>query len=148
MLEIGSFVILFVYTTGAQEWHIVSLLGDVTSPTTAVDFVSMTSDLRLPSTEKHCPVRRQYTVCTNKWGGFVRSQQWMGVLKRFPSVSWFAHSWCTQTRVYSARGKCIVRHWRSREATLRHSSGWGTLSISPQYRDLRTCAQYWLINLV
>ena len=31
---------------------------------------------------------------------------------------------CTQTRVYSARGKCIVRHWTSREASLRHSSGW------------------------
>ena len=27
---------------GAQEWHIVSLLGDVTSPTTAVHYVSMT----------------------------------------------------------------------------------------------------------
>ena len=45
---------------------------------------------------------------------------------------------CTQTRVYSARGKCIVRHWTSREATLRHSSGWGTSSVSPQYRDFRT----------
>ena len=45
---------------------------------------------------------------------------------------------CTQTRVYSVRGKCIVRHWTSREATLRHSSGWGTWSVSPQYRDLRT----------
>ena len=49
-----------------------------------------------------------------------------------------AHGVCTQTRVYSARGKYIVRHWTSREASLRHSSGWGTLSVSPQYRDLRT----------
>ena len=45
---------------------------------------------------------------------------------------------CTQTRVYSARGKYIVRHWTSREASLRHSSGWGTWRVSPQYRDLRT----------
>ena len=50
----------------AQEWHIVSLLGDVTSPTTAVDYVSMTSDLRVLSTEEYCPVRRQHTVYTNK----------------------------------------------------------------------------------
>ena len=44
--------------TGAQEWHIVSLLGDVTSPTIAAHYVSMTSDLCVLSTEKHCPVRR------------------------------------------------------------------------------------------
>ena len=44
----------------------------------------------------------------------------------------------TQTRVYSARGKHIVRHWTTREASLRHSSGWGTWSVSPQYSDLRT----------
>ena len=31
-----------VYITGAQEWHIMSLLGDVTSPTTAVHYVRMT----------------------------------------------------------------------------------------------------------
>ena len=30
------------YSTGAQKWHIVSLLGDVTSPTTVADYVSMT----------------------------------------------------------------------------------------------------------
>ena len=30
------------YATGAQEWHIVSLLGDVTSSTTVVHYVSMT----------------------------------------------------------------------------------------------------------
>ena len=36
---------------------------------------------------------------------------------------------CTQTRVYSARGKYIVCHWRSREVSLRHSSGWGTWSV-------------------
>ena len=45
---------------------------------------------------------------------------------------------CTQTRVYSARGKYIVRHWSRREASLRHSSGWGNWSVSPQYRDLRS----------
>ena len=89
-----------------RKWHIVSLLGDVTSPTTAIHYVSMSSDLRVLSTEKHCPVRRQHTV---------------------------------YTRVYSARGKYIVRHWTSREASLRHSSGWGTWSIFPHYRDLRTC---------
>ena len=35
-------------------------------------------------------------------------------------------------------GKYIVRHWTSREALLRDSSGCGTWSVSPQYRDLRT----------
>ena len=30
------------YTTGAQNWHIVSLLGDVTSPTTVAHHVIMT----------------------------------------------------------------------------------------------------------
>ena len=45
---------------------------------------------------------------------------------------------CTQARVYRERGKYIVRHWTSREASLRHSSGWGTWSVSPQNRDLRT----------
>ena len=39
--------------TGAQEWHIVSLLGDVTSPTTVAHYVSMMSHLRVLSTEKH-----------------------------------------------------------------------------------------------
>ena len=38
---------------GAQEWHIVSLLGDVTSPTTVAHYVSMPSDLCVLSTEKH-----------------------------------------------------------------------------------------------
>ena len=56
----------FLYTTGVQELHIVSLVGDVTSPTTAVQYVSMTSELRVLTTEKHCPVRRQHTVYTNK----------------------------------------------------------------------------------
>ena len=41
-----------------------SLVGEVTSSTTAVHYVSM-SDLRVLSTEKHCPVRRQHTVYTN-----------------------------------------------------------------------------------
>ena len=31
-----------VYVTGAQKWHIVSLLGDVTSPTTVAYYVSIT----------------------------------------------------------------------------------------------------------
>ena len=53
---------------GAQEWHIVSmsLVGDVTSPTIAVHYVSMTSYLRVLSIEKHCPVRQQHTVYTDK----------------------------------------------------------------------------------
>ena len=33
---------LILQPTGAQKWHIVSLLGDVTSPTTVADYVSMT----------------------------------------------------------------------------------------------------------
>ena len=43
----------FVYSTGAQEWHIVSPLADVTSPTTVAHYVSMTSELHFVSTEKH-----------------------------------------------------------------------------------------------
>ena len=31
-----------VLCTGAQKWHIVSLLGDVTSPSTVAHYVSMT----------------------------------------------------------------------------------------------------------
>ena len=31
-----------VQATGEQKWHIVSLLGDVTSPTTVAHYVSMT----------------------------------------------------------------------------------------------------------
>ena len=37
----------------AQEWHSVSLLGDVTSPTTVAHYVSMTSGLRVLRTAKH-----------------------------------------------------------------------------------------------
>ena len=40
-----------VYTTGAQEWHIMLLLGDITSPTTVAHYVTMTSDLRVLITE-------------------------------------------------------------------------------------------------
>ena len=36
---------------GAQEWHIVSLLGDVTSPTIVAHYVSMTFDLSVLRTE-------------------------------------------------------------------------------------------------
>ena len=38
---------------------------------------------------------------------------------------------CIQTRVYNTRGKYTVRHWTSREASLRHSSGWGDLKRFP-----------------
>ena len=73
-----------VYITDAQEWHIVSLLGDVTSPTTVAHYVSMTSHLRVLSTEKHWQPGRRHAVYTNK-----------------------------------RRAKYIVRHWTSREASLR-----------------------------
>ena len=53
-------------STGAQEWHIVSLLADVTFPTTVTHYVSMTSDLRVLSTEKHWQPGRQHTVYTDK----------------------------------------------------------------------------------
>ena len=59
-------------------------------------YCSTTSDLCVLSTEKHCSVRRQHTVYAN-----------------------------------SARGKYIVRHWSSRETSLRHSSGWGNLKRFP-----------------
>ena len=55
----------FAYSTGAQEWHIVSVLGVVTSPTTVDHYVSM-SDLRLLRTAKNWPPRPQHTVYTNK----------------------------------------------------------------------------------
>ena len=71
------------YTTGVQEWHIVSLLGEVTSPTTVTRYVSMMSDLCVLSTEKH----------------------WQPV----DSIR------CTQTTIYSARTKYMVRRWTSRE---------------------------------
>ena len=41
------------YSTGAQEWHILSMLSDVTSPTTVAHYVSMTSNLHVLITEKH-----------------------------------------------------------------------------------------------
>ena len=100
-----------LYTTGAQQWHIVQLLGDVTSPTTAVPYGSMISELRVLSTESS-------GRCANS-------------------------TRCTQTRVHSARGKYIVRHWTSREASLRHNDGWGNWSVSLQYCDLRTRALYY-----
>ena len=83
-----------------------SLLGDVTSPTTAVHYVTMSLIYVLWA-------QRSTARCAD-------------------------NTRCTQTRVYSARGKYIVRHWTNREASLRHSSGWGIWSVSPQYRDLRT----------
>ena len=64
----------------------------LTSPTTAAHYVSMTSDLRVLSTEKHWP----------------------------PADN----ARCTQTSVFSARTKYIVRHWTS--------SGWGTEAFPPQ----------------
>ena len=66
MVTILGFSCFIFYTTGALEWHIVSLHGDVTSPITAVHYVSMTSDLRVLSTEKHWSVRRQHTMYTSK----------------------------------------------------------------------------------
>ena len=44
-VRVGSRSIVYIYfvkTTGTQKWHIVSLLGDVTSPTTVAHYVSMT----------------------------------------------------------------------------------------------------------
>ena len=60
--EIGR----LVQGTGAQEWHIVSLFGDVTSPTTAVHYVSMTcSEHREALTgapTEQCVHKHQFTV--------------------------------------------------------------------------------------
>ena len=103
-LELGT-IACSVYITGAQEWHIVSLLGDVTSPTTVAHYASMTSHLRILSTEKHWQPGRQHTVYTNKrrtkyivrhWTSreaFV--QQWKGDWSVSPSIAWFAHPWFT-----------------------------------------------------
>ena len=95
-----------VYPTGAQEWHTVSLLGDVTSPATVAHYVSTTSDLRVLITEKHWQPRRQHTVYRNKRLEFtteqVRRLRYVtavdGGLKRFPSVAWFAHPWFIRLR--------------------------------------------------
>ena len=81
--SIHSTTIVILKYTGAQEWHIVSLLVDVTSPTTVAHYVSMTSDNR-------------------------------EALTAAPT----AHS--VQKQAFR------VNHWASREASLRHSSGWGT----------------------
>ena len=75
-----------------------SLLGDVTSPTTAVHYVSMTCSAHREALTgaptEHGVQKQEFTVQgevhsspLNKQGGYVRSQQWMGDLKRFPSVS-------------------------------------------------------------
>ena len=95
---------MMVYTTGAQEWHIVSLLGDVTSPTTVAHYVTMTSDLRVLITGKYWQTRRQHAVYPNKRLEFatelVGRLRYVtavdGGLKRFPSVAWFAHPWYIQ----------------------------------------------------
>ena len=50
------------YSTGAQEWHIVSLLGDVTSPTTVAYYVSMTCTEHREALTS----RGQHTAYTNK----------------------------------------------------------------------------------
>ena len=58
----GCGSVAFVYCTGAQEWHNVSLLGDVTSPTTVAHYVSMTcTEYREALT-----ARGQHTAYTNK----------------------------------------------------------------------------------
>ena len=93
-----------LYHTGAQEWYIVSLLGDVTSPTTVSLYVSMTPVLRILITEKHWQPRRQHTVYRNNRLEFATKQVGKlryvtavdGGLKRFPSVAWFAHP-CSTT---------------------------------------------------
>ena len=78
-----------------------SLLGDVTSPTTVAHYVSMSSDLRVLIAEKHWEPRRQHTVYRNKRLEFATEQVGRlcfvtavdGGLKRFPSVAWLAHPW-------------------------------------------------------
>ena len=88
-------VILRIFTlwsTGAQQWHIVSLVGDVTSPTTAVHYVwFMCSEHReaLLGAQTVHGVRKQCKGEVHSspliWlGGFVTSQQWMGELEAFP----------------------------------------------------------------
>ena len=94
----------WVYCTDAQEWHIVSLLADVTSPTTSV-------------------WRLIYVFWAQR-----------STARRANSTR------CTETSAYSARTKYIIRHWISREGSLRHSSGWGTEAFPHQWHVLRTRA--------
>ena len=72
-----------------------SLLGDVTSPTTVAHYVTMTSDLHVLITEKYGQPRLQQTVYTNKRLEFATEQVGRlryvtavdGELKRYPSVA-------------------------------------------------------------
>ena len=79
------------YSTDAQEWHIVSLLGDVTSPTTVAHYVSMTcSDNRealtaAPTAQRYRDKRLEFT--TEQVGRLRYVTAVDGGLKRFPSVA-------------------------------------------------------------
>ena len=78
-----------VYITGAQKWHIVSLLGDVTSPTTVAYYVSITCSehreaLTAALTQTVYTYKRLeykgevHSLPLSLYGGFVTSQQRMG----------------------------------------------------------------------
>ena len=80
---------------GAQKWHIVSLLGDVTSPTTVADCVSMTcSEHRealtaAPTTDVHTYKRLECKgeFTTEQVGGIRYVTAADGGQKHFPSVA-------------------------------------------------------------
>ena len=95
-----TFATIIPWYTGAQEWHIVSLVGDVTSPTTAVHYVRfMCSEhrealLSAPTAHgvrKQCKGEVHSSPRSSREASLSHSSGW-GNLKRFPSVSWFAHS--------------------------------------------------------
>ena len=108
------------YTTVAQKWHIVSLLGDVTSPTTVAQYVSMTcSEHReaLTAAQTADGVHKEAfrvegwstLFATDQEGRFRYVTAVDGGLERFPSVAWFAHPWPTQTCNNIAGGKKFSR---------------------------------------
>ena len=90
-------LISLVYVTGAQKWHIVSLLGDVTSPTTVAHYVSMTcSDNREALTSAptaHSDGNKRLEFTTEQVERLRYATAVDGGLKRFPSVAWFAQPW-------------------------------------------------------
>ena len=80
-----------------------SLLGDVTSPTTVAHYVSMTC-----SDKRRTDSRAESTVYRNKGFEFTNEQVGRlryvtavdGALKRFPSVALFAQPWPITFRLF------------------------------------------------
>ena len=123
-------------STGAQEWHIVSLLGDVTSPTTVAHYVSMTSHLRVLSTEKHWPPADS-TQCTQTsvysiWTKFI-ARHWTsmeGSLRH--SSGWGTEAFPPQQRNLRTRS---LEH-RALQSPKRSATGWNQDTMNKGTPDI------------